>query len=328
MSASVAAVVPTLNRKAALVCCLERLLNQTHPLETIFVIDNSSSDDTVGALATRGWIPSTPGVNEGYTTHSGAPSPRGTRMVLVRMANNVGSMGGFDEGMRRAYAGTHDWIWLVDDDSEPAKECLEHLLRREAHGSLLGPLALITKESDELSFAVWDEVNGKYITSLRQAVELNPDGVIVGDTCPFHGCLLINRDVMAAVGSIKGEMFHWGGEVEYALRAKAHGFGIVTITDAINYHKKYEVESVGVLLGRTAELPKGKLGSYCYYRNMAYVVKRYYGNRQLAKWLLKYSWVFLVRNRMDVRGYVLYMKATIDGLRGVWGKERAFLGSG
>ena len=328
MSACVAAVVPTLNRKAALVRCIERLFSQTHPLETIFVVDNSSSDDTVDTLAARGWIPSASVVDEGYTVHSGTPSPRGTKMVLVRMANNAGSMGGFDEGMRRAYASAHDWIWLVDDDSEPASECLERLIRREAHGSLLGPIALSKKESDELSFEVWDEVHETKITSLKQAAELNPDGVIVGDVCPFHGCLLINRDVVAGIGSIMGEMFHWGGEVEYAMRARAHGFRTATVIDATNYHKKYDVESVGLFLGKTAELPKGKLGSYCYYRNMAYVVNRYYGKIQLAKWLLKYAWVFLVHNRMDIRGLILYGKATIDGLRGVWGKERAFLGGG
>ena len=43
---SIAAIIVTFNRKKKLLECLNGLINQTQHLDTIFIVDNSSTDGT------------------------------------------------------------------------------------------------------------------------------------------------------------------------------------------------------------------------------------------------------------------------------------------
>src|ERR687886_555758 len=105
----IAAVVVTYNRKALLLECLAALARQTHPLERILVVDNASTDGTPAALAGCG-----------------------IDVDLLRLRRNGGGAEGFHYGVREALAGDPDWIWLMDDDCEPADDALERLLAARA----------------------------------------------------------------------------------------------------------------------------------------------------------------------------------------------------
>ncbi|RZK13649.1 MAG: glycosyltransferase, partial [Hymenobacter sp.] len=75
---TVAAVVVTFNRLADLKKCLDTLREQTRPLDTIFVINNGSTDGTDEWLATQ-------------------PDLRVTTQA------NLGGAGGFATGIDTAY---------------------------------------------------------------------------------------------------------------------------------------------------------------------------------------------------------------------------------
>ncbi len=53
---TIAAVVVTYNRKELLIECLDALMNQTYPLDGIYIIDNASSDGTPELLLEKGYI--------------------------------------------------------------------------------------------------------------------------------------------------------------------------------------------------------------------------------------------------------------------------------
>ena len=109
MEASAAAVVVTYNRKALLKECLDAILSQSHPVERIILIDNASTDGTEEMLRTAGLL-------------------QDARMRYVRMETNTGGSGGFCEGLRIGRDCGCDWLWLMDDDTVPAADCLEKLL--------------------------------------------------------------------------------------------------------------------------------------------------------------------------------------------------------
>jgi GT2 family glycosyltransferase len=103
----VCALVLTRNRKALLAECLRALLAQTAPVDEIVVVDNASTDGTREHLAAEGLL---------------------DRVTYVRREINDGGAGGYREGLRRALETRADWIWLMDDDAEPAPDALERLL--------------------------------------------------------------------------------------------------------------------------------------------------------------------------------------------------------
>lgn len=106
---SVCAFVLTRDRKALLVECLRALLTQTHPVDRVIVLDNASSDGTRERLEAEGLLDE-------------------PRVRYERREVNTGGAGGYHEGVRLALESGEDWIWLMDDDAEPAPDALERLL--------------------------------------------------------------------------------------------------------------------------------------------------------------------------------------------------------
>jgi GT2 family glycosyltransferase len=108
----VAVVVVTYNRKELLKECVDALLNQTRSLDLIILIDNASTDGTWAFLKEKG-----------YLTNQ--------KIDYLKLPENIGSSGGFHEGIKRAYEKNFDWIWIMDDDAEPINNSLEMLLKNE-----------------------------------------------------------------------------------------------------------------------------------------------------------------------------------------------------
>ena len=103
---SVAAVIVTFNRADKLAKVLDALASQTRPPDKIYVVDNASTDGTRDLLDTR----------------------KSDRLVHLRLTKNIGGAGGFNEGMKAAYADGYDLVWISDDDAYPHEDALEKLI--------------------------------------------------------------------------------------------------------------------------------------------------------------------------------------------------------
>jgi GT2 family glycosyltransferase len=99
----ICAILPTRNRKALLQECLQALKAQTHPVAHIIVVDNASTDGSAELAAREG-------------------------AEVVQFERNLGGAAGFHEGIRRAYCGGYDWVWIMDDDTIPQPDALAELL--------------------------------------------------------------------------------------------------------------------------------------------------------------------------------------------------------
>lgn len=104
----IAVVVVTYNRKKLLLELLESLLVQTRPIDTIFIIDNKSTDGTSEYI-------------QDFLLR--VPSAK----YLIQ-EENLGGSGGFYSGVKMAFEEGHDWIWMVDDDVEAFPDAIEGLL--------------------------------------------------------------------------------------------------------------------------------------------------------------------------------------------------------
>ncbi|MDP5228397.1 MULTISPECIES: glycosyltransferase [Arthrobacter] len=112
----VAAVVVTYNRRALLEGTLRGLLGASVRPDALIVVDNASDDGTAEFL--RDWA-----AGEGVRTSDG------TVLDLVRLETNTGGAGGFVVGMERAVQDHGaDYVWIMDDDTEPQESSLEEAL--------------------------------------------------------------------------------------------------------------------------------------------------------------------------------------------------------
>src|SRR5579871_1969622 len=103
---SVASVTVVYNGADVLRRHLESLKAQSHPLDEIVIIDNASTDGTRDLLASE------------YP-----------EVTVIYLSVNGGVGGGLAAGLSyAALQRRHDWVWLFDQDSVPATDCLERLL--------------------------------------------------------------------------------------------------------------------------------------------------------------------------------------------------------
>jgi glycosyltransferase involved in cell wall biosynthesis len=103
----VAAIVITYNRKALILKCLDAILQQSHPVTAIVLVDNASTDSTADDVSGAGYMSR-------------------TRPQYVRLEENVGGAGGYSAGMKFAYEKEYDWLRMMDEEAYITRAALIH----------------------------------------------------------------------------------------------------------------------------------------------------------------------------------------------------------
>ncbi|WP_081914542.1 glycosyltransferase family 2 protein [Thermus amyloliquefaciens] len=288
----VCAVIVTYNRKELLRECLKAVLSQTRPPDHVLVVDNASTDGTPEML--REEFP---------------------QVEVLRLPENQGGAGGFHEGMKRAYEAGYEWIWLMDDDTLAYPETLERLLQVAEREGLdaVGPLPLSSENETELAYPHHTQGG---LTWRRQ--DLEGRGLILGEASFFLG-VLVARGILAQGGFPDKRLFIRGDEVEYGLRLKGIGGRLATLTTAFVRHPSFKGE-VNMLLGRRLVVvySGNPRKDFYNYRNRMHIFRLH--RRPWWFWvaldILRHTWFFLLVRRGDWKGWRLWWKASLLGLRG------------
>ena len=211
----VVALVVTYNRRELLVGCLEAALAQTRPVERLFLVDNASTDGTPELLRERGLLDR-------------------PEIAYVRLDENMGSSGGFAEGVRIAREPESDWLWTMDDDSEPRPDVLERLLAAPAAADP-GTVALCPK----VVYADGTLDRNQRGDFRRRLRPLAGDDYQPGRELGFMSFVgtLVRTSAARAIDPPKAEFFVWGDDVEYSLRLRRQG-AIRLVPDAVMVHRR------------------------------------------------------------------------------------------
>ncbi|VAX33365.1 Glycosyl transferase, family 2? [hydrothermal vent metagenome] len=315
----VAAVIVTHNRKELLCECLDAVLSQTRPVEAVYIIDNASTDDTPEYLTEKGFIdkPISPegAPEEEVKTLPLPPFPDKTVEIhYVRMHENTGGAGGFHEGVKRCHESGFDWVWLMDDDGIPAEDQLAELLDKSVKNNLLmvGPLVIDNNNEQVLTFRRADMDDIENSVDALKAYAVN--GIIYNCIFAFNGTL-ISMKVVEKIGNIKREMFIWGDEKEYVLRAESNNIKTGTVITALHRHPARIASRAKVLFGFLGKVsirtdPK----AHIYYRNLGYQHGKYYSVKKKLKILTKYTFYFLINSRLDIKELIKFYRYYLDGV--------------
>jgi GT2 family glycosyltransferase len=294
MTETVAVVVVTYNRADLLARLLEGLARLDRPADAVIVVDNASTDHTAAVLAA-----------------SGLPG-----LQVVTSPENLGGAGGFHAGVRAAYAGGFDRIWLMDDDVVPAPDCLTVLLAQDA-------------EHSDCLMAVRESTDGSLIElaatrfDLRNPLAIKPKTASVVSTYPdrasmpervelenvaFEG-FMVSRRVVEAVGLPDPSYFIFYDDVDFALRARRAGFRIWAVRDArlvrqLDFSQQHDL---------------GSWKGFYMYRNL-FVVHLRYGENALVRakpWAIAaaVTVVALLRGRRGEAANVIRALRSARGMR-------------
>jgi len=215
MPETVAAVVVTYNRKELLSECLSGLVHQTRFPNRIFIVDNASTDGTPEMLAERGFLAD-------------------PLCEYLRMSTNLGGAGGFREGIRRALESGFDWIWIMDDDSEPTSDCLSLLLQTASREKAGGYCPAIYGRDGKLQSYHHKRFN--HLGRERIAWDGKSTQATIGmDANAFVGPMFSSR-VIAAVGLPDSSLVSQGDDTEFTLRVR-HNAGLLLVPGATVIHK-------------------------------------------------------------------------------------------
>ena len=221
MTKNVVAVVVTYNRRELLETTLRGITSGTVLPAAIVVVDNASTDETADFLASYG-----------------GPVPTDT----VRLQQNLGGAGGFVVGMERAVLDhAADYVWIMDDDTEPQPEALAEALTA-AH-------AYAAESGDEPSFVasrvVWTDGRDHPMNRMRprlgaseedRATAARAGGTQIR-TASFVS-ILIDAGEIRRHGLPIADYFIWNDDLEYTARISRQRNAISVENSVASHHTK------------------------------------------------------------------------------------------
>lgn len=292
MKRKIAAVVVTYNRKQFLINCLHAIEMQTEKPSNVYILDNASTDGTEQLLENEGYIDTV---------------KNGIRFIYILNERNEGGAGGFYKGMYLAFnSDFYDALWVMDDDGVPNTNCLELMTPYLDRYDYISPLSVSSENSYMTSFMGYSVEEFR-----RRAV----DGIVNNEANPFNGILYSNK-LIEQIGFPKKEMFIWGDEINYDLRAKQAGFIPIVVIDAIHYHPINRQQSDYYWGKHTLTVSDKDWKLFCFLRNQTYNTKLFSSRLKCIKSILceivKYICYFVYKKH-TVKKITLVLEAVYKG---------------
>src|SRR5581483_4431283 len=211
------------------------------PMRLVALVLNwNGGEDTLRALESLAGIEAIC-VDNGSTDGSDAEVERRYPQVeLIRNGANLGYAEGNNVGLRRALERGADWVLLVNDDAvaEPGvADALERAARARPDAGILACKILF--EDGRTVMYAGASFNVLLGYSGRRDGFGRPDRFHeLRDVARADGAAMaLSRPLLERVGLLDAELFAYAEYVDLSLRARAAGFAIVFVPDAIFRHK-------------------------------------------------------------------------------------------
>jgi len=219
MKPTVCVIIITWNGGEDTLACLETVYNQHYGNLDVIVVDNGSTDGTVGQIAER--FPQT---------------------KLICLPENIGAVRGYNVGFRNALQADYPYLFLLNNDTLLASDCIGGLVKEAESAADIGLVMPKIYYAGEPA-RIWS-VGTRANPLNLEIVQLGQNEVDHGqwdkaidiDDAPFCA-VLMKRTMMEEVG-LPDEIFYFYYEdMDYCLRARRHGYRLRLAPAATMWHK-------------------------------------------------------------------------------------------
>ena len=255
-------VTVTYNSGVVIEAFLRSLSKQTYGDWTLYLVDNTSTDDTLAKVDNFSNLP----------------------IYRLDQQQNIGFAAGSNIGIKQALADGCQYILLINNDVEFADNFLEilYLQAKTFHNDIVAPKMMYFTPNNK----IW-AAGGGFKPSLAWAAyqqgenELDHGQYDQNLYCDFVPmcCVLIRADIFEKVGLLDEKYFIYSEDSDWFYRAKLCGVKLLYCYQAILYHK------VSSLTGGASS----KIGASYGTRNRIYFICKHFSGIKRMEYLLKYS---------------------------------------
>lgn len=185
----------TYNRSAQLLSTIQKVFDQSHPIDKLWIIDNSDNSKTKEAIL----------------------SLRNEKIVYHRMGHNSGPAGGAKVGLELVAAEGYDWIyWGDDDDPPPFPYVFEDLIAMlQFEDSVkLGQVGIVGQKLNKNS-GILQRISDN---------ELQENPLLLVNNIAGNQCKIISRKAIEKGVFPDRELFFGFEELSFDLRLAREGF--------------------------------------------------------------------------------------------------------
>jgi GT2 family glycosyltransferase len=260
-------VIVTHNNVTMLRSLINDLLKQTRKPDEIIIIDNASSDET-------------------ELVHSEYP-----QLHYIRLHENLGSAGGYHEGLKAACK-YNEFIWTLDDDLMLNERALEYLEKWWNILKINAPLGAVRG-------LIGHQPN------LLKPIKISGFA--------WRGTY-IKKSVILDIGLPLKEFFLYAEDEEYSLRIKKKGYNMFLIPESLITEQQVDDKIFLNFFGKKSFFYKEKFRYYYAFRNQTNLYlrhKEFYKFFRTICYAIKVIFLFfLVKPNKSVG----IMKAILDGV--------------
>jgi len=280
----IAAVVVTYNNAFMIKVLVDDLLHQTRMPDEIIVIDNSSND-----LAEKKLMEVLPNI------------------TYLKMIENIGSEGGYYEGIKIALENDNDLILTLDDDVRMLENSLEELL---------GGLKAVEKKDS-------------MVGAVRGVGEWHKDNAPTKlDLFAWRGTL-IKSTAIRKVGLPIKEYFIYGGDLEYSLRLSINGYRFFWVPGSKIVERRIGGKSWHKRFGKNIFFYTDDFRLYYAFRNEIHLYIKYRLFSKAFRTVLYGVMLilfFIIHERLRGIGKIkAVIKGFFDGFQSKLGKNKKYL---
>lgn len=219
MPEPICVIVTNWNQVAHTLACLETIVAQDYDDVSILVVDNGSTDGTVAQVSVA------------YP-----------QVDILALAENLGPTGGYNSGFRRALDKGFNLIFLLNNDTLLAPNCISELVKDSQSSEDIGLVMPKIYYADEPNL-IWS-VGGwenKWNYEVRRPGEKQLDEgqweeAIDIDDAPFCAVLLTRR-LLETIGLPDDSFFLYYEDRDFCRRAQEEGFRLRLAPKATMWHK-------------------------------------------------------------------------------------------
>lgn len=210
----VCTLIVTYNRKDYLIKLIQALLAGTYVPKKILIFDNNSTDKTEYLLTDKKIINSW---KVGETTKNYTEN---IEILYYKNKVNAGGSGGFHDGISMAEKQKCKYIWTMDDDVLPDKDCLKNLLEGLKKYKICIPNRTDENFTDNAIVNV--NMSNPFLYNIKLRKKVIPANSLIEDITevvdmPFEGPIFETK-LVRQVGLPRKDFFIIYDDSEYAYR--------------------------------------------------------------------------------------------------------------